>query len=136
MNKAYYRTLYASYIGYITQAIVNNLAPLLFVVFQREFDLSVTQIGFLVTFNFVVQILTDLVAARYVETWGYKPGVVAAHIFCALGLVGLGVFPGLLGNPYLGLLTAITVYAIGGGLIEVLVSPIVEALPRTENPRP
>ena len=129
MNKAYYRTLYASYIGYITQAIVNNLAPLLFVVFQREFDLSVTQIGFLVTFNFTVQILTDLVAARYVETWGYKPSVVAAHFFCALGLVGLGVFPGLLGNPYLGLLTAITVYAIGGGLIEVLVSPIVEALP-------
>ncbi len=129
LNKAYYRTLYASYIGYITQAIVNNLAPLLFVVFQREFQLTVTQIGFLVTFNFSVQILTDLVAAKYVEKWGYKPSILAAHMFSTVGLVGLGVFPGLFGNAYAGLLVAITVYAIGGGLIEVLVSPIVEALP-------
>ncbi|MBQ8833754.1 MAG: MFS transporter [Oscillospiraceae bacterium] len=129
MKKAYYRTLYASYIGYITQAIVNNLAPLLFVVFQKEFDLTVTQIGFLVTFNFTVQILTDLVAAKYAETWGYKPSIIAAHVFAAVGLVGLGVFPNLFGNAYVGLLAAITIYAIGGGLIEVLVSPIVEALP-------
>lgn len=129
LKKAYYRTLYASYIGYITQAIVNNLAPLLFVVFQKEFDLTVTQIGFLVTFNFTVQILTDLVAAKYAETWGYKPSIIAAHVFAAVGLVGLGVFPNLFGNAYVGLLAAITIYAIGGGLIEVLVSPIVEALP-------
>lgn len=129
MNKAYYRTLYASYLGYVTQAIVNNLAPLLFVIFQEEFGLTVTQIGFLVTFNFTVQIATDLVAAKYVEKWGYKPSILAAHIFSAVGLVGLGVFPGLFGNAYFGLLLAIAVYAIGGGLIEVLVSPIVEALP-------
>ena len=129
MNKAYYRTLYASYIGYITQAIVNNLAPLLFVVFQKEFDLTVTQIGFLVTFNFTVQILTDLIAAKYAEKWGYKPSIIAAHIFAVVGLVGLGLFPGLFGNAYIGLLAAIAVYAVGGGLIEVLVSPIVEALP-------
>ena len=129
MNKAYYRTLYASYLGYVTQAIVNNLAPLLFVIFQEEFRLTVTQIGFLVTFNFAVQIATDLVAAKYVEKWGYKPSILAAHVFSAVGLVGLGVFPGLFGDAYLGLLLAITVYAIGGGLIEVLVSPIVEALP-------
>lgn len=129
MNRAYMRTLYASYIGYITQAIVNNLAPLLFVVFQKEFEISVAQIGFLVTFNFTVQILTDLIAAKYVEKWGYKPSIIAAHVFSAIGLVGLGIFPSLFGNAYAGLLAAITVYAIGGGLIEVLVSPIVEALP-------
>ena len=129
MNKAYYRTLYASYLGYITQAIVNNLAPLLFVVFQQEFQISVAQIGFLVTFNFSVQILTDLVAAKYVEKWGYKPSILAAHVFSVVGLVGLGVFPDLFGNAYVGLLAAIAIYAVGGGLIEVLVSPIVEALP-------
>ncbi len=129
MNRAYYRTLYASYVGYITQAVVNNLAPLLFAVFQREFAISVAQIGFLVTFNFAVQILTDLVAAKYVEKWGYKPSILAAHIFSALGLVGLAVLPGLIGNGYLGLLAAVAIYAVGGGLIEVLVSPIVEALP-------
>ena len=129
MERKYYKTLYASYIGYATQAVVNNLAPLLFVIFQKEFDLTVMQIGFLVTFNFAVQIVTDLLAAKYVEYIGYKPCIIAAHLFAAVGLIGLGVFPTLLPNPYAGLLVAIAIYAVGGGLIEVLVSPIVEALP-------
>ncbi|HJB29329.1 MAG TPA: MFS transporter [Candidatus Blautia faecavium] len=133
MEKKYYRTLYASYLGYVTQAIVNNFAPLLFVTFQREFSISVAQIGFLVTYNFAVQMIVDLLAAKYVEKIGYKISIVAAHLFSVTGLVGLGLFPGLLGNPYGGLMLAITVYAIGGGLIEVLVSPIVQALPMDEK---
>lgn len=128
MNRGYRRTLYASYLGYITQAIINNLAPLLFVIFQDEFHISVAQIGFLVTYNFGVQILVDVLAARYAERLGYKPCIVAAHVLCAAGLVGLGVLPGLM-PPYAGLLLAVTVYAVGGGLIEVLISPIVQALP-------
>ena len=129
MNAGCKRTLAASYIGYITQAIVNNLAPLLFVIFQQQYGLTVTQIGFLVTFNFSVQILVDFLSARYVEAIGYKKCIVAAHIFSGVGLIGLSVFPGLVGNAYGGLLLAIMVYAIGGGLIEVLVSPMVQALP-------
>ena len=132
MNRGYRRTLYASYLGYITQAIINNLAPLLFVIFQDEFHISVAQIGFLVTYNFGVQILVDVLAARYAERLGYKPCIVAAHVLCAAGLVGLGVLPGLL-PPYAGLLLAVTVYAVGGGLIEVLVSPIVQALPTDQK---
>ena len=132
MNRGYRRTLYASYLGYITQAIINNLAPLLFVIFQDEFHISVAQIGFLVTYNFGVQILVDVLAARYAERLGYKPCIVAAHVLCAAGLVGLGVLPGLL-PPYAGLLLAVTVYAVGGGLIEVLISPIVQALPTDEK---
>ena len=133
MERKYKRTLYASYLGYVTQAIVNNLAPLLFVTFQREYEISVAQIGFLVTFNFAVQMLVDILAARYVEKIGYKKAIIAAHLLSALGLVGLGILPDMVGNPYLGLLAAITVYAIGGGLIEVLVSPIVQALPMDEK---
>lgn len=133
MEKKYRRTLYASYLGYATQAIVNNLAPLLFVTFQKEYDITVGQIGFLVTFNFAVQILVDFLAAKYVERIGYKVSIVAAHICSVIGLAGLGIFPDLLGNPYAGLLLAITVYAVGGGLIEVLVSPIVQALPMDEK---
>lgn len=129
MNKRYKRTLYASYLGYITQAIINNFAPLLFVTFQKEYAISVTQIGFLVTFNFAVQIVIDMIAAKYVEKIGYKPAIIAAHVFCTAGLIGLGIFPDIMENPYTGLLLAITIYAVGGGLIEVLVSPIVEALP-------
>lgn len=122
-------TLCASYIGYITQAIVNNLAPLLFVIFQRQYGLTVAQIGFLVTFNFGAQILVDFLAARYAERIGYKKCVIAAHIFSAAGLLGLGILPELVGNAYLGLILAIAIYAVGSGLIEVLVSSIVQALP-------
>lgn len=129
MERKYYRTLYASYIGYVTQAIVNNLAPLLFVIFQKEYSLSVVQIGFLVTFNFSIQILTDLLAARYVENIGYKPAIIVAHILSALGLVALGILPDMFTSSYAGLLVSIAIYAVGGGLLEVLVSPIVEALP-------
>lgn len=129
MERKYKRTLYASYIGYITQAIVNNLAPLLFVIFQREFSVSVAQIGFLITFNFVVQILTDFLSASFVERIGYKPCIIAAHVLGAIGLAGLSILPGVMSQPYVGLLICIAVYAVGGGLLEVLVSPIVEALP-------
>lgn len=129
MEPKYKKTLYASYIGYITQAIINNLAPLLFVLFQQEFGISVGQIGLLVTYNFAIQILTDFLGARYAERIGYKKCIVAAHVLSALGLAGLGVLPDILGKPYLGLLVSVTVYAVGGGLLEVLVSPIVEALP-------
>lgn len=129
MGHKYRRTVIASYLGYGTQAIVNNFAPLLFVIFQKEFSISVSQIGFLVTFNFLIQILTDYVSAKFVDRLGYKACIIAAHVFSAAGLLGLGVFPGLFPNPYAGLLVAIAIYAIGGGLIEVLVTPIVEAVP-------
>lgn len=129
MRKNYSLTLYACYIGYISQAITINLLPLLFVVLQKEFDLSLTQIGFMVTYNFAVQILVDLLGAKYAETIGYRVCVVAAQICCALGLAGLGIFPDLFSSSYIGLLTAVTIYAIGAGLIEVLISPMVQALP-------
>lgn len=129
MERKYKRTLYASYIGYITQAIVNNLAPLLFVIFQKEFSLSVAQIGFLVTFNFLVQILTDFLSAGFVERIGYKPCIIAAHVLSSVGLISLSILPGIMPDAYTGLLISIAIYAVGGGLLEVLVSPIVEALP-------
>ena len=129
MERKYKRTLYASYIGYITQAIVNNLAPLLFVIFQKEFYLSVAQIGFLVTFNFSVQILTDFLSAGFVERIGYKPCIIAAHVLSSVGLISLSILPGIVPDAYTGLLISIAIYAVGGGLLEVLVSPIVEALP-------
>lgn len=133
MKKRDYRTLYASYIGYVTQAVINNLAPLLFVIFQTEFDISVSQIGFLVTFNFGIQILVDFLAAKYADRLGYKNCIVAAHVLCTLGLVAMSVLPDLLPDPYAGLLICVAVYAVGGGLIEVLVSPIVQALPMDEK---
>ena len=130
--KNYRHTIRASYLGYVTQAAVNNLAPLLFLTFQNSYGISLEEIGFLITINFGVQLLVDLIAAKFIDRIGYRIPVVAAHILCAAGLVGLGTLPNALPSPYLGLLISIVLYAIGGGLIEVLISPIVEACP-TEN---
>ena len=129
MKTGYKRTLCACFIGSATLSISNNLAPLLFVLFQQEFEITVAKIGLLVTYNFCIQTLVDLIAARFAEKIGYKKCVVAAEIFCAVGVSGLGLFPSLLPDPYVGLLLAVGIYAVGGGLLEVLVSPIVEALP-------
>lgn len=130
--KNYRHTIRASYLGYVTQAAVNNLAPLLFLTFQNSYGVSLEQIGFLITINFGVQLLVDLIAAKFIDRIGYRIPVIAAHILCAAGLLGLGILPNTLPSPYLGLLISIVLYAIGGGLIEVLISPIVEACP-TEN---
>lgn len=128
----YNHTIYASYVGYITQAIVNNFVPLLFLTFQDTFGFSLNQVAFLVTMNFGVQLVVDMIAAKYVDRLGYRRCVMAAHAFAAAGLIGLAVFPYVLPGAYIGILLSIFLYAIGGGLIEVLISPIVEACP-TEN---
>lgn len=130
--KQWRHTQYASYLGYITQAVVNNLAPLLFLIFQEVYRIPLEQITLLVTVNFCVQLSVDMLSTRFVDKIGYRPCIVAAHFFAAAGLAGLGVFPRLLPDPFAGLLAAVFLYAIGGGLIEVLISPIVEACP-TEN---
>jgi len=129
IRKNYTFTLYACYTGYITQAIINNFAPLLFLTFQTSFGLPLEQISLLVTLNFFTQLVVDLLSAKFVDKIGYQVCVVTAHVCSALGLVCLGLLPGLLPSPYLGLSIAVVLYAIGGGLIEVLVSPIVEACP-------
>ena len=129
MKKSDTYTIYACYIGYIVQAIINNLPPLLFLTFEQSLGISMEKIALLISINFGVQIIADFVAARYVDRIGYRVSVVAAHIFSVLGLVSLGVLPGRMDDPYTGLVLAMVCNAVGGGLIEVLISPIVEAAP-------
>lgn len=124
-------TILASYGGYITQAIVNNFMPLLFLIFRDSFGIALEQLTLLVTINFLVQLAVDLIAAKYVDKLGWRRCIVAAHIFAAVGLAGLFLLPNIM-PPFAGLLICVVLYAIGGGLIEVLVSPLVEACP-TEN---
>lgn len=125
-------TKYAAYIGYITQAIVNNLVPLLFVSFSSEFSLGLEQISLLIVVNFGVQIATDIIAAGCVDKIGYRKACVAAHIFVVAGLVGLGTLPFILPS-YVGLIVSSAISAVGGGLCEVVISPVVEALPGDEK---
>ena len=125
----YKNTLAAGYISFITQAIVNNFTPLLFVTFQNDWHITLSQLAFLSTYNFAVQLVVDLLSARYVDKIGARKCIVFAHISAAVGLAGLGIFPYISGNPYYGIILSITLYAVGGGLIEVLASPIIEGCP-------
>lgn len=127
----YKRTVWACYLGYITQAIVINFAPLLFLTFSSAFGLSLGDITLLTTVNFLVQLTVDFLATKFVDKVGYRPCVMAAHVFAAAGLIGMALLPSVIA-PYAGLMIAVVLYAIGGGLIEVLISPIIEACP-TEN---
>lgn len=129
VRRSYEHTITASYIGYITQAIVNNFVPLLFLTFVSDYGLSLDKITLITTINFAVQLIVDFLSTKTIDKIGYRKAIVTAHICAALGLIGLAVFPTLLGNAYVGILLAVVLYAIGGGIIEVLISPIVEACP-------
>lgn len=125
----YTHTIYASYIGYITQAIINNFAPLLFLTFVEDYDLTLDKITMITTINFLVQLAVDFISAKVIDKVGYRPAILAAHVCCGLGLISMAVLPEMLSDPYAGLIIAVVLYAIGGGIIEVLISPIVEACP-------
>lgn len=129
----YQQTIYACYVGYVVQAIMNNLSPLLFLTFQRSLGISLEKVGLLVTINFTTQILVDFLSAKYVDRFGYRASVIFAHAMGTIGLIGMGVFPLLFADPYIGLVFASVINAVGGGIIEVLVSPIVEAAPSREK---
>jgi fucose permease len=128
MKLGYNHTRAACYLGYVSQAIVNNLGPLLFLTFNRQFNVSLGKLAFLVVLNFSVQLLVDLAAVHFVDRIGYRAAALAAHVCCAAGLCGMAFLPFVL-PPYQGLLVAVFINALGGGLLEVIISPIVEALP-------
>lgn len=125
----YNQTLNASYLGYVVQAVVNNFAPLLFLTFQKSYGISLARIAMMVTVNFGIQLAVDLLSARFVDRIGYRTCIVAAHVFAALGLAGLSFLPDMIPGHFGGLLVCVALYAVGGGIIEVLISPIVEACP-------
>ncbi|MCP1103323.1 fucose permease [Aequitasia blattaphilus] len=135
MSNKYNKTIVACFIGYIVQAIVNNFAPLLFLTFGRTYHISFSQLTMLVTINFGVQLLVDVLSIKFIDRIGYRISMVLAHLFAAGGLIALTFLPEIMKNSYAGVLTAVIIYAIGGGLLEVLVSPVVEACPSENKER-
>lgn len=129
MKNQYNKTITACFVGYIVQAIINNFVPLLFLTFQRTYNIPLSQITLLVTFNFGVQLLVDLLAIGFVDRIGYRVSMVMAHVLSAAGLILLTILPEIFSSPFAGILISVMIYAVGGGLLEVLVSPVVEACP-------
>ncbi|MBQ2105343.1 MAG: MFS transporter, partial [Lachnospiraceae bacterium] len=131
MKFSFKTTMISCFIAYIVQAIVNNFSPLLFITFNETYHIPLSQITLLVTINFAVQLTVDVIATKYADRIGYRKLIVAAHLFAALGLVFLGTLPEVI-EPFVGILIAGCTCAVGGGLIEVLISPIMESCP-TDN---
>ena len=132
MKENYRKTVCACFIGYIVQAIINNFVPLLFVTFQLSYQIPLSKITLLITVNFIIQLAIDMLSAFFIDRLGYRISVILAHLGSALGLIFLVVLPDAFPDAYAGILISVIIYAIGGGLIEVLISPIVEACP-TDN---
>lgn len=129
MKSNYKQTISACFIGYIIQAIVNNFVPLLFVTFQKSYSIELSKITVLITINFVIQLCIDLASAYFIDKIGYRASALIAHGCSAAGLILLTILPELLPSAYAGIVISVIIYAIGGGLLEVLLSPIIEACP-------
>lgn len=128
-QKNYRKTLRACYLGFVTQAIAANFAPLLFLTFQRTYSIPLAHIAMIPLVFYLAQLLIDLAATRFADKLGYRTCVVVSQVVSAGGLAAMACLPELLPVPFAGLLLAVVLYAVGSGLIEVLVSPIVEACP-------
>ena len=126
--KDYSKTKRACYLGFVTQAIVANFAPLLFIAFHREFDIPIASLALIPAVFYAVQLITDFLCAKF-KNIDYRKNIIISEITSALGLAGLAFIPALLPNPLVGVLICVCIYAVGSGLIEVLCSPIIEACP-------
>lgn len=128
MINDYNKTKVACYLGFVTQAIVANFPPLLFMVFYREYDIPIAMLAYIPAVFYIVQLVTDFLCAKF-KNLDYRRSIIISEITSALGLIGLAFLPQLFSNPLIGILVCVTVYAVGSGLIEVLCSPIIEACP-------
>lgn len=132
LKKSYKATIFASCIGYVTQAIIINLFPLLFVRFTHEFGISLAEISILIFIGFSTQLLIDFIGSKYIIKLGYRKSMAIANIFSSAGLIAFAILPYVMPNKYVAILLSLIISSIGGGFIEVLISPIVEACP-TKN---
>ncbi|MDO5156983.1 MAG: MFS transporter [Eubacteriales bacterium] len=129
ITKNYKKTQLASYLGFVTQAICANFVPLLFITFHSSYGVSFSMLALISTCFFVTQLVVDFVCVGIVDKLGYRVCVIAAEVTSGLGLAGLAFLPDWLPSPYAGIMVCVVIYAIGSGLTEVLVSPIIEACP-------
>ena len=128
----YKHTLYSCFAAYITSAVINNFVPLLFFTFQTVYKITTAQLGFLVSLNFIIQMFVDWLGSKIADKFNYRKIIITALCASALGLISLAVLPAVMANKLLSLTVAVVFYAMGSGMIEVIVSPMTEALP-TKN---
>lgn len=128
-SRTFNGTKTACYTGYVVQGIINNIAPLLFVIFSDKFNITLDKLSLLITINFATQLLVDTLSIKFVDLIGYKPLAIVSQGIAFLGLASLGILPNIMENSYVGIVISIILSAIGSGITEVIISPIVESIP-------
>ena len=128
-GKNYKKTLTACYLGFVTQSISANFTPLLFLTFKKSYNVSLEKLALIPLVFYFTQLLVDIAAAKYADKIGYRLCVIASQLLSSVGLILLTFLPDLMPDAFIGILIAVGIYAVGSGLIEVLLSPIVEACP-------
>lgn len=129
----YKHTVAASFTAFVVQAVVNNFAPLLFLTFQAQYGIELSKITVLITANFFIQIFVDLTAVLFVDRIGYRASTVLAHAMCATGLIFMTILPEILPSAFAGLLISVFCYAVGAGLLDITINPIVNSCPSTNS---
>lgn len=129
MRVKYTSTKLACYVGYVVQAVINNFLPILFIALQDIYGLGYEKLARLIIFNFAAQIVVDFISPRFINTLGYKNCAVISQFMAALGLASMFLLPQIMSNTYLAIIISIIIYAVGSGMMEVIISPIVEILP-------
>ena len=129
MGNKYLKTKLACYVGYVVQAIINNFLPILFIALQDIYGLGYEKLARLIIFNFAAQIVVDFISPKFINTLGYKNCAVISQFMAALGLASMFLLPQIMSNTYLAIIISIIFYAVGSGMMEVIISPIVEILP-------
>lgn len=129
----YKHTVAASFTAFVVQAVVNNFAPLLFLTFQAQYGIELSKITVLITANFFIQIFVDLTAVLFVDRIGYRASTVLAHAMCATGLIFMTILPEILPSAFAGLLVSVFCYAVGAGLLDITINPIVNSCPSTNS---
>lgn len=127
--KNYERTKIACYLGFVTQAITANFAPLLYMTFYRTYGINFADLALISLVFYVTQLAADFLCAKFVDRIGYRKSMIIAQIASGAGVAMLGFVPDMCVSPFAGILICAVIYAIGSGLIEVLCSPIIEACP-------
>ena len=132
MKLTFKHTKLACYLGYIVSAMINNFTPLLFVIFQTVFKIKMWQLSRLIPLNCGTQMTVDFLGAKFADKVGYRKMAVTANILCVSGLIILGALTRII-NPYTAILIATVTMAVSSGLLEVIVSPIIAAIPSDET---
>lgn len=129
-------TVAACCMGYLLQAVVVNVSPILFITLKEQFHLTYSQLGLLVLANFVTQLMCDIGFGGVIDRCGFRPLALCSAACAAAGFALFAAAPLFMPqNPYPLFLCGTLLFAGAGGLLEVLLSPIIGALPLPHEKR-